>query len=128
VHAVIVSKDHSVGLTPVVRKAASGAAETVIFIVVTNLARTLEKLKARGIWIFGADGSADKTLYQTDLRGPLALVLGAEGSGLRELTKRHCDLLLRIPMQGTVSSLNVSVATGVFLFEALRQRVRSIKQ
>jgi 23S rRNA (guanosine2251-2'-O)-methyltransferase len=122
VHAVIVPKDKSVGLTPAVSKVACGAAETVPFIQVTNLARTMRYLKDEGIWLFGAAGEADKTLYQADLKGKLGLVLGAEGEGLRRLTREHCDMLLNIPMQGSVSSLNVSVATGIFLFEALRQR------
>lgn len=122
VHAIIAPKDKSVGLTATVSKVASGAAETVPFVQVTNLARTLEKLKAKGIWIYGAAGEAEKTLYETDLTGPIALVLGAEGSGLRRLTRELCDGLIKIPMVGTVESLNVSVATGVFLFEALRQR------
>lgn len=123
VHAVIVPKDKSVGLTPTVSKVACGAAETVPFIQVTNLARTMRYLKDQGVWLYGAAGEADKSLYQTDLSGPVAIVLGAEGQGLRRLTREHCDLLLNIPMQGSVSSLNVSVATGVFLFEALRQRM-----
>jgi 23S rRNA (guanosine2251-2'-O)-methyltransferase len=122
VHAIIAPKDKAVGITPVVSKVASGAAETVPFIQVTNLARTLEQLKELGVWIYGAAGEAEKTLYQTDLRGPIAIVLGAEGEGLRRLTRERCDLLVKIPMQGSVSSLNVSVATGVFLFEAVRQR------
>lgn len=124
VHAIISTKDKAVGITPVVSKVASGATETVPFIQVTNLARTLEQLKEMGIWIYGAAGEAEKTLYQTDLRGPLAIVLGAEGEGLRRLTRERCDLLVKIPMHGGVSSLNVSVATGVFLFEAVRQRTK----
>lgn len=123
VHLIIAPKDKSVGLTPVVSKVASGAVETVPFVQVTNLVRTLEKLKSQGIWIYGADGEATQSLYQTDLSGPTAIVLGAEGAGLRRLTREHCDVLLSIPMQGSVASLNVSVATGVFLFEALRQRM-----
>jgi len=122
VQAVIAPKDNSVGLTPTVRKVACGAAETVPFIPVTNLARTLRTLKDAGVWLFGADDQAETTLYKTDLRGPLGLVLGAEGTGLRRLTKEHCDSLISIPMAGSVSSLNVSVATGVCLFEAVRQR------
>lgn len=125
VHAVIVPKDKSVAITPTVSKVASGAAETVPFIQVTNLARTLRFLKDQGIWVFGAAGEATETLYQADLTVPAALVLGAEGQGLRRLTREHCDVLLNIPMQGSVSSLNVSVATGIFLFEALRQRTAS---
>ena len=122
VHAIIAPKDKSVGITPVVSKVASGATETVPFVQVTNLARTLEQLKESGIWIYGAAGEAEQTLYQTDLTGPAAIVLGAEGEGLRRLTRERCDFLVKIPMQGAVSSLNVSVATGVFLFEAIRQR------
>jgi 23S rRNA (guanosine2251-2'-O)-methyltransferase len=122
VHAVIVPRDKSVGLTPVVSKVACGAAETVPFIQVTNLARTMRHLKDQGVWLFGAAGEADKNLYQAQLTGPIGIVLGAEGDGLRRLTREHCDLLLNIPMRGSVSSLNVSVATGIFLFEALRQR------
>lgn len=122
VHAVIAPKDKAVGITPTVAKVASGAAESVPFIQVTNLARTLEELKDRGIWIYGAAGDAEKSLYELDLKGPVAFVLGAEGSGLRRLTRDHCDVLVKIPMHGQVTSLNVSVATGVFLFEAVRQR------
>ncbi len=122
VHAVIAPKDKAVGLTPAVTKVASGAAETTPFIQVTNLVRTIEKLKAAGIWIYGACGEAEQTLFQTDLSGPLAIVLGAEGTGLRRLTREHCDVLLKIPMHGMVSSLNVSVAAGVFMFEVVRQR------
>jgi 23S rRNA (guanosine2251-2'-O)-methyltransferase len=122
VHAVIAPKDKSVGLTPTVAKVASGAAETIPFIQVTNLARTMRFLQDRNIWIYGAAAEAEKSLYQTDLKGSIAFVLGAEGSGLRRLTREHCDVLLNIPMQGAVSSLNVSVATGIFLFEAVRQR------
>lgn len=122
VHAVITPKDKSCGLTPAVSKVACGAAEVVPFIQVTNLARTMRELKDQGIWLFGAAGEADQSVFQADLNCSLGLVLGAEGQGLRKLTRDHCDVLLRIPMQGTVSSLNVSVATGIFLFEALRQR------
>lgn len=122
VDAVIVPKDKAVGLTPVVRKVACGAAETTPFYQVTNLARTLRDLQQAGVWLIGAAGDTDENLYQADLRGPLALVLGAEGTGLRRLTREHCDLLVKIPMAGTVESLNVSVATGICLFEALRQR------
>ena len=117
VHAIIAPKDKSVGLTPVVSKVASGATETIPFVQVTNLARALEKLKELGIWIYGAAGEAQQTIYQTDLTGPAAIVLGAEGEGLRRLTRERCDVLIKIPMFGTVSSLNVSVATGVMLFE-----------
>lgn len=122
VMAVIAPKDNSASLTAAVRKVACGAAETVPFIQVTNLARTLGKMKDQGIWLFGADDKATVSIHQTDLKGAIALVLGAEGRGLRQLTKKHCDLLVSIPMYGTVSSLNVSVATGVCLFEAVRQR------
>ncbi|MGH8528393.1 MAG: 23S rRNA (guanosine(2251)-2'-O)-methyltransferase RlmB [Nevskiales bacterium] len=122
VHAVIVPRDRAAGLTPVVRKAAAGAAESVALIQVTNLARCLRELKARGIWLVGLAGEAKQTLYQLDLKGPLALILGAEGEGLRRLTAEECDHLACLPMQGTVGSLNVSVASGVALYEALRQR------
>lgn len=122
VHAVIAPRDKAVGLTPVVRKVASGAAESVPFIQVTNLARTLDYLKEHGVWLYGAAGEAKTSLYQANLKGAVGIVMGAEGSGLRRLTRDHCDVLLKIPMQGSVSSLNVSVATGVFLFEVVRQR------
>jgi 23S rRNA (guanosine2251-2'-O)-methyltransferase len=122
VHAVITPKDRAVSLTPTAIKVASGAAQTVPFVQITNLARTLRDLKARGIWLVGLDGLAQQTLFETDLRGPLAVVMGAEGQGLRRLSKEHCDFLASIPMAGTVASLNVSVATGICLFEALRQR------
>lgn len=122
VHAVIAPKDHAAGINATVAKVASGAAETVPYFMVTNLARTLNELKERNIWIIGTSDTADKTLYQTDLRGPLALVLGAEGEGMRALTAKTCDALVRIPMRGAVESLNVSVASGVCLYEALRQR------
>lgn len=122
VHAVIAPKDKAVGITPTVSKVASGAAESVPFIQVTNLARTMKYLQERGIWIFGAAGEGDKNLFEVDLSGSVAIAMGAEGTGLRRLTRDHCDVLVKIPMHGTVSSLNVSVATGVFLFEALRQR------
>lgn len=124
VHAVLAPKDKSVGLTPTVSKVASGAAETVPFIQVTNLARTLRSLQEKGIWIYGAAAEAEKNLYEVDFKGPSAIVLGAEGTGLRRLTREHCDVLVNIPMQGSVSSLNVSVATGVFLFEVVRQRIK----
>lgn len=123
VHAIIAPKDKAVGLTSVVSKVASGAAENVPFIQVTNLVRTLEELKTLGIWLYGAAAEAQQMLYQTDLSGPVALILGAEGAGLRRLTREHCDVLVKIPMQGSVSSLNVSVATGIFLFEVVRQRL-----
>ncbi len=122
VHAVIAPKDHAAGINATVAKVASGAAETVPYFMVTNLARTLGELKERNIWIVGTSDAAEKTLYQADLKGPVALVLGAEGSGMRQLTARTCDELISIPMRGAVESLNVSVASGVCLFEAVRQR------
>lgn len=125
VHAVIVPRDKSVGLTPVVRKVACGAAETVPLVTVTNLARTLRALREAGIWLYGAAGEAGESLYQTRLTGPLGLILGGEGKGLRRLTREHCDGLFAIPMAGTVESLNVSVATGIALFEARRQRLQT---
>lgn len=121
-NAVIVPRDRAAGLSPTVRKVASGAAESVPLIQVVNLSRTLRWLKEREIWIVGTDDQAPKSIYQSDLSGPLALVLGAEGPGLRRLTKENCDALVGIPMQGVVESLNVSVAAGVVLFEATRQR------
>jgi 23S rRNA (guanosine2251-2'-O)-methyltransferase len=120
--AVIAPKDHAVGLGATVSKVASGAAETVPYFMVTNLARTLGELKDRNIWVIGTSDDAEKTLYDIDLRGPVALVLGAEGSGMRQLTRKTCDELVRIPMQGAVESLNVSVASALCLYEALRQR------
>ncbi len=122
VHAVIAPKDHAAGINATVAKVASGAAETVPYFMVTNLARTLNELKERNIWIIGTSDAADKTIYQTDLKGPVALVLGAEGDGMRQLTAKTCDELVSIPMRGAVESLNVSVASGVCLFEAVRQR------
>ncbi len=122
VDAVIVPRDRAAGLTPVVRKVAAGAAETVPFVQVTNLARSLRDLKDLGVWIVGTEGEADKDLYAADLKGPLAVVMGAEGAGMRRLTRELCDFTIRLPMQGTVESLNVSVATGIVLYEALRQR------
>jgi 23S rRNA (guanosine2251-2'-O)-methyltransferase len=122
VHLAVICKDRSAGITPVVRRAASGAAETLPVIQATNLARVLRSLKKRGIWLAGtSDGAADE-LYATDLTGPLALVMGSEGSGLRHLTSGLCDFLVSIPMAGKVESLNVSVATGVCLYEINRQR------
>lgn len=120
--AVIVPKDNSAGLTPVVRKVASGAAEVLPIATVTNISRTLRALKERGVWLFGTAEDAEKSLYDSDLTGSVALVMGAEGKGLRRLTREHCDHLLSLPMAGTVSSLNVSVAAGIVLFEAVRQR------
>jgi 23S rRNA (guanosine2251-2'-O)-methyltransferase len=122
VAAVIVPRDRAAGLTPVVRKVAAGAAETVPLVSVVNLARTLRELKERGIWLTGTDDSADKSIYDADLKGPLALVMGSEGEGMRRLTRECCDQLVSIPMGGAVESLNVSVAAGVVLFEAVRQR------
>jgi len=122
VHAVIAPKDHAAGINATVAKVASGAAQTVPYFMVTNLARTLVELKERNIWIVGTSDVATQTLYQIDLRGPVALVLGAEGDGMRQLTTKTCDQLVRIPMMGAVESLNVSVASGVCLYEALRQR------
>lgn len=122
VTAVIVPKDRSAALSAVARKVACGAFETVPIIQVTNLVRSLEQLKELGLWIIGASGNASQSLYQVDLKGPVALVLGAEGTGLRRLTEEHCDVLMHIPMKGIVESLNVSVATGVCLYEAIRQR------
>ena len=121
-HAVIAPKDHAVGVNATVAKVASGAAETMPYFMVTNLARTLGELKERNIWCIGASEDAPRSLYQADFKGPVALVLGAEGTGLRQLTRKTCDELIRIPMQGAVESLNVSVASGVCLYEALRQR------
>jgi 23S rRNA (guanosine2251-2'-O)-methyltransferase len=123
VHAVIAPKDHAVGINATVAKVASGAAETVPYLMVTNLARTLGELKERNIWRIGTSDDAPKTIYQMDLKVPTALVLGAEGTGMRQLTRKSCDELVKIPMRGTVSSLNVSVASGVCLYEALRQRM-----
>lgn len=122
VDAVIAPRDKAAGLTPVARKVACGAAEVIPFIQVTNLARTLRDLKEWGVWIVGTAGEADTLIYEQDLSGPLALAMGAEGSGLRRLTREHCDFLVKLPMAGSVSSLNVSVATGICLFEAVRQR------
>lgn len=122
VDVVIAPKDRSVGITPAVQKVACGAAETVPLVVVTNLARTLKLLQSRGIWIVGAAGEAEQSIYQADLKGPLALVMGAEEKGMRRLTREHCDVLVKLPMAGSVSSLNVSVASGICLFEAVRQR------
>ncbi|MBL8357096.1 MAG: 23S rRNA (guanosine(2251)-2'-O)-methyltransferase RlmB [Delftia acidovorans] len=121
-HAVIAPKDHAVGVNATVAKVASGAAETVPYLMVTNLARSLNELKERDIRIVGTSDDAPITLYEADLKGPLALVLGAEGKGLRQLTRKTCDVLVRIPMLGAVESLNVSVAAGVCLYEARRQR------
>ena len=121
-HAVIAPKDHAVGVNATVAKVASGAAETVPYFMVTNLARTLNELKERNIWCLGLSDEATQTLYQADLKGPAALVMGAEGTGLRQLTRKTCDALVSIPMLGAVESLNVSVASGICLYEAVRQR------
>lgn len=123
-HAVIAPKDHAVGVNATVAKVASGAAETVPYFMVTNLARTLNELKERDIVVVGTSGDAPKSLYDQDLSVPLALVLGAEGSGLRQLTAKTCDALVQLPMLGAVESLNVSVASGICLYEAVRQRTR----
>ena len=121
-HAVIAPKDHAAGINATVAKVASGAAETVPYFMVTNLARTLNELKERDIRVVGSAEDAPRSLYATDLRGPLALVLGAEGTGMRQLTARTGDELVRLPMKGAVERLNVSVASGICLYEALRQR------
>jgi 23S rRNA (guanosine2251-2'-O)-methyltransferase len=121
-HAVLAPKDHAVGLNATVAKVASGAADTVPYLMVTNLARTLNELKERDIRVIGTSDDAPRTLYEADLSGPVALVLGAEGAGLRQLTRKTCDELVRLPMMGAVESLNVSVASGICLYEALRQR------
>jgi 23S rRNA (guanosine2251-2'-O)-methyltransferase len=122
VTAVIVPKDRAVGITPTVRRASAGAADRVPVAVATNLARTLKALKDAGVWLVGLVGDVDTALYQIDLKGPLAIVLGSEGEGMRRLTREACDFLAKIPMRGEIESLNVSVATGIALFEALRQR------
>jgi len=123
VQGVIITKDQAVGITPTVCKVASGAAETVPVYQVTNLSRTLSWLKEQGIWIAGAAGEAEKTIYEMDVNMPLALVMGAEEKGMRRLTREQCDFLVKIPMQGSVESLNVSVAAGVLIYEILRQRL-----
>ncbi len=120
--AVVAPRDRAASLTPVVRKVAAGAAETIPFAQVTNLVRALRDMKQAGLWIAGTAGDGQKTVFETDLSGPLALVMGSEGKGLRRLTRENCDFTLRLPMHGSVSSLNVSVAAGICLFEALRQR------
>ena len=123
VDAVIVPKDKSADLSPVSRKVACGAAELVPFVRVTNISRTMEALKERGVWLFGTAGEAENNIYNSDLTGSVALIMGAEGGGLRRLTREGCDHLVKLPMAGSVSSLNVSVATGVCLFEIVRQRL-----
>ncbi|MBU76678.1 MAG: 23S rRNA (guanosine(2251)-2'-O)-methyltransferase RlmB [Pseudoalteromonadaceae bacterium] len=122
VHAIIVPKDKSAKLNGTARKVACGAAETVPLVQVTNLARTLREIKDAGVWVVGTAGETYTELFDANLTGPMAVVMGAEGDGMRRLTREHCDLLVKIPMAGTVSSLNVSVATGICLFEVLRQR------
>lgn len=122
VAAVIVPKNRSAGLTPVVVKVASGAAEQVPLVLVTNLARTMAELRDRGVWLTGTAGETEHSIYDANLKGATGIVMGAEGEGMRRLTREHCDLLVKIPMVGTVSSLNVSVAAGVCLYEAVRQR------
>jgi len=127
VDAVIVPKDNASPITPVVQKVASGAVETVALFRVSNLGRVIDAIKALGVWVIGTSDKAEGTLYQQDLTGPLAIVMGAEGEGMRALTQKKCDLLMSLPMAGTiVSSLNVSVATGVCLYEAVRQRQSKI--
>lgn len=123
VHALIAPRDRAVSLTDTVSRIACGAAEKLPFAQVTNLARTLDQLKERGIWTVGAIAETTQSLYETDLSGPIAIVMGFEGSGLRRLTREKCDILVQIPMLGTMESLNVSVATGVCLFESVRQRL-----
>jgi len=120
-HAVVAPRDRAAGITPAVSKVASGAAEATPYLMVTNLARTLAELKERNIWIVGADERADQTIYAADLPESIAWVLGAEGEGMRRLTRESCDLLVRIPMRGAVESLNVSVCAGICLFESLRR-------
>lgn len=120
--AVLIPKNNSASLTPTVRKVACGAAEIVPLVGVTNLSRALAQLKKRGLWIVGTSGDAPQVLYQKDCTGPIALIMGAEGKGMRQLTRSHCDFLVKLPMNGSVSSLNVSVATGICLFEIQRQR------
>ena len=127
VHGVIITKDNATGITPTVCKVASGAAETVPVYQVTNLSRTLRWLKGEGLWIMGAAGETAQTVYKTDFTVPMALVVGAEGKGLRRLTKEQCDVLVSVPMLGQVDSLNLSVATGVLLYEAVRQRLLAVK-
>ena len=123
VDAVIVPKDNSVNLTETVRRVACGAAENVPFVMVTNLSRTMQRLKDAGVWLVGTDDTGSQLLYTVDLKGPIGIVMGAEGKGMRRLTRENCDFLAKIPMAGKVECLNVSVATGVCLYEAVRQRV-----
>lgn len=128
IHAIIAPKDRAASITPSVRKVACGAEQTTPFIQVTNLSRTLKLLKSYNIWIIGTSDDTEVTIYNTDLTGSLALVMGTEGVGMRRLTKEQCDLLVKIPMAGSVESLNVSVATGISLFEAVRQREAAVKR
>ncbi|RGP56285.1 23S rRNA (guanosine(2251)-2'-O)-methyltransferase RlmB [Pseudomonas abyssi] len=121
-HAVIVPRDRSASLNPTVRKVACGAAETVPLVAVTNLSRTLKQLKQRGLWVVGTAGEVEQLIYDVDFTVPSIIIMGAEGAGMRRLTREHCDYLAKLPMAGSVSSLNVSVATGICLFEAVRQR------
>jgi 23S rRNA (guanosine2251-2'-O)-methyltransferase len=123
-HAVIAPKDHAVGVNATVAKVASGAADTVPYFMVTNLARTLNELKERDIQVIGTSEDAAQSLYDLDLNGAVAFVLGAEGTGMRQLTSKTCDQLVRLPMAGVVQSLNVSVASGICLYEAVRQRLK----
>lgn len=123
---VIVTKDKSASLTPLVRKVASGAAEAIPIIQVVNLVRALKALKTLGVWVMGASLNTSESLYHVDLKGAIAIVLGAEGQGLRRLTEQHCDRLMQIPMVGMAASLNVSVAAGVCLYESVRQRLREV--
>ena len=123
-HAVVAPRDRAAGITPAVSKVASGAAEATPYLMVTNLARTLAEIKERNVWVIGADERAEQTLYQADLPESIAWVMGAEGEGMRRLTRESCDLLVRIPMQGEVQSLNVSVSAGICLFESVRRRRR----
>jgi 23S rRNA (guanosine2251-2'-O)-methyltransferase len=125
--AIIVPKDRSAQLNTTVSKVASGAAETMPFVAVTNLARSMRELQEAGVWLIGTSDEAEKTLYEVDLTGPVAIVMGAEGEGMRRLTKETCDELVSIPMFGGVESLNVSVASGVCLYEAARQRIQKSK-
>lgn len=122
VHAVVAPKDKAVGITETVRRISVGAADHVPFVQVTNLARTMERLKKAGVWIVGTTDHTDKLLYELDLKGPLAIVLGAEEKGMRRLTEENCDFLAKLPMAGKVECLNVSVSAGVCLYEAVRQR------
>jgi 23S rRNA (guanosine2251-2'-O)-methyltransferase len=126
IHGVIITKDNATGITPTVCKVASGAAETMPVYQVTNLSRTLRWLKGEGLWIMGAAGETAQTVYKTDFTVPMALVVGTEGKGLRRLTKEQCDVLVSVPMLGQVESLNLSVATGVLLYEAVRQRLFAV--